>query len=381
MSRKPEVIRAIHCMPRQRCEPQIRGGQGRFPALLRQDRAFPRGACVVDQFADLEKLEAALRSAEVSYDDESAAAGECHGAPLRASPRPRRAVCRSPRYLSLRLLPILERLPSSSSSSSSSPNSSVSGHWKEHRLSSPRLSGHCLCLVSPLRGCDTATLPLSCVPTALKAEDTTSACSHLALPCASGGTGIAVGSRAHLQDDAVAQRSCFRTILMKGFHVFVNVVSGIQGVQDTQVRPVYLPFVAVPGATLSFLCLSSWFHAVASLPFVGMEGVQDTHVTDAGLRAPCRNLPHYRDDRPWLLHRHVVSLVRLCLPLRSQCGFKLFNRAAARAVFPAQVRPVFLPFEPCCRFSAFPVLFHTVASLSSVPIPRCPTHWTRPGHG
>ena len=89
MSRKPEVIRAIHCMPRQRCEPQIRGGQGRFPALLRQDRAFPRGACVVDQFADLEKLEAALRSAEVSYDDESAAAGECHGAPLRASPRPR----------------------------------------------------------------------------------------------------------------------------------------------------------------------------------------------------------------------------------------------------------------------------------------------------
>ena len=46
--------------------------------------------------------------------------------------------------------------------------------------------------------------------------------------------GIAVGSRAHLQDDAVANRSFLRNILMYGFHMFVFIVGGISNIKDTQ---------------------------------------------------------------------------------------------------------------------------------------------------
>ena len=45
---------------------------------------------------------------------------------------------------------------------------------------------------------------------------------------------IALGSRAHLQDDAVANRSFFRNILMHGFHLFVNILGGIDEIKDTQ---------------------------------------------------------------------------------------------------------------------------------------------------
>lgn len=45
---------------------------------------------------------------------------------------------------------------------------------------------------------------------------------------------IAVGSRAHLQDDAVANRSFLRNILMWGFHMFVFIVGGISDIKDTQ---------------------------------------------------------------------------------------------------------------------------------------------------
>lgn len=45
---------------------------------------------------------------------------------------------------------------------------------------------------------------------------------------------IAVGSRAHLQDDAVATRSPIRNILMWGFHMFVFVVGGVSNIKDTQ---------------------------------------------------------------------------------------------------------------------------------------------------
>ena len=45
---------------------------------------------------------------------------------------------------------------------------------------------------------------------------------------------IAVGSRAHLAEESKAARSAFRTVLMHGFHLFVGLVSGVSGVQDTQ---------------------------------------------------------------------------------------------------------------------------------------------------
>ncbi|KAB0798765.1 hypothetical protein PPYR_06645 [Photinus pyralis] len=46
-------------------------------------------------------------------------------------------------------------------------------------------------------------------------------------------TCIVVGSRAHLQSDAVAQRSLFRTILMHGFHTFVWMFT-VRDIKDTQ---------------------------------------------------------------------------------------------------------------------------------------------------
>lgn len=44
---------------------------------------------------------------------------------------------------------------------------------------------------------------------------------------------VAVGSRAHLQEQAVAERSVFRNFLMYGFHILVYVLC-VRGVQDTQ---------------------------------------------------------------------------------------------------------------------------------------------------
>lgn len=49
------------------------------------------------------------------------------------------------------------------------------------------------------------------------------------------GTGVAVGSRAHLEDDdVVTKRSILRNILMWGFHFLVATVGGIRGIRDTQ---------------------------------------------------------------------------------------------------------------------------------------------------
>ena len=47
------------------------------------------------------------------------------------------------------------------------------------------------------------------------------------------GHGLVCGSRAHLEKDSIAQRSLFRTILMKGFHVCVWVF-GCKTIHDTQ---------------------------------------------------------------------------------------------------------------------------------------------------
>lgn len=44
---------------------------------------------------------------------------------------------------------------------------------------------------------------------------------------------IVIGSRAHLEDDAIASRSFFRTILMHGFHFLVWLFA-VRGIKDTQ---------------------------------------------------------------------------------------------------------------------------------------------------
>lgn len=45
--------------------------------------------------------------------------------------------------------------------------------------------------------------------------------------------GIVVGSRCHLEEESIAERSLFRTILMKGFHVIVYLLT-VKTVHDTQ---------------------------------------------------------------------------------------------------------------------------------------------------
>ncbi len=48
------------------------------------------------------------------------------------------------------------------------------------------------------------------------------------------GDGIAVGSRSHLQKNAVATRKWYRNVLMYGFHFAVAFVGGVRNVRDTQ---------------------------------------------------------------------------------------------------------------------------------------------------
>jgi len=48
------------------------------------------------------------------------------------------------------------------------------------------------------------------------------------------GLGIAIGSRAHLADDAVAERKWYRNVLMHGLHIMVRLLSGVSDVRDTQ---------------------------------------------------------------------------------------------------------------------------------------------------
>ena len=50
---------------------------------------------------------------------------------------------------------------------------------------------------------------------------------------AHGRVGVAVGSRAHMQETSVAQRSLLRTILMFGFHFFVSLLCSAK-IRDTQ---------------------------------------------------------------------------------------------------------------------------------------------------
>jgi len=48
------------------------------------------------------------------------------------------------------------------------------------------------------------------------------------------GFGIVIGSRAHLEKQAIAKRSFFRNVLTWGFHLVVLVVGGIRDIRDTQ---------------------------------------------------------------------------------------------------------------------------------------------------
>ena len=47
------------------------------------------------------------------------------------------------------------------------------------------------------------------------------------------GLGMAVGSRSHLENEALAKRSWYRNFLMRGFHLLVLSVAG-GAVRDTQ---------------------------------------------------------------------------------------------------------------------------------------------------
>ena len=49
----------------------------------------------------------------------------------------------------------------------------------------------------------------------------------------SNGHGVICGSRAHLETDAIATRSLFRTVLMFGFHLCVKIF-GCRSIKDTQ---------------------------------------------------------------------------------------------------------------------------------------------------
>ena len=48
------------------------------------------------------------------------------------------------------------------------------------------------------------------------------------------GYDLAVGSRNHQKEDAVAKRAWYRNVLMYGFNFLVNILSGIHGIHDTQ---------------------------------------------------------------------------------------------------------------------------------------------------
>ena len=48
------------------------------------------------------------------------------------------------------------------------------------------------------------------------------------------GYDLAVGSRNHQKEEAIAQRAWYRNVLMYGFNFLVNILSGIHGIHDTQ---------------------------------------------------------------------------------------------------------------------------------------------------
>eukprot|EP00884_Botryococcus_braunii_P005223 jgi/Botrbrau1/14701/Bobra.0108s0054.2 len=67
----------------------------------------------------------------------------------------------------------------------------------------------------------------------LASEASTSPAGAVVQGQGSAGMGMAVGSRAHLEKDAIAKRTAFRNFLMHGFHLLVVAVAGT-AIRDTQ---------------------------------------------------------------------------------------------------------------------------------------------------
>lgn len=85
------------------------------------------------------------------------------------------------------------------------------------------------------------------------------------------GHGAAIGSRAHLEEESIATRSLFRTILMIGFHVLVSVCCG-SVVKDTQCG--FKLFTRKTGLTLfSSLHIDRWAFDVELLYVAQRLGV------------------------------------------------------------------------------------------------------------
>eukprot|EP00232_Nephroselmis_pyriformis_P007200 CAMPEP_0182894294 /NCGR_PEP_ID=MMETSP0034_2-20130328/24993_1 /TAXON_ID=156128 /ORGANISM="Nephroselmis pyriformis, Strain CCMP717" /LENGTH=328 /DNA_ID=CAMNT_0025028073 /DNA_START=111 /DNA_END=1093 /DNA_ORIENTATION=- len=87
---------------------------------------------------------------------------------------------------------------------------------------------------------------------------------------------IAVGSRAHLQDKAVAKRKWYRNILMHGFHALVTMVIG-GAVRDTQCGFKMFSRAAaravIPNQRLSRWCFDvEWLYLAAAAPYPGEGG-------------------------------------------------------------------------------------------------------------
>jgi hypothetical protein len=69
------------------------------------------------------------------------------------------------------------------------------------------------------------------------------------------GMGMAVGSRAHLEKDAIAKRTAYRNFLMRGFHLLVVAVAG-GAVRDTQCG-FKVGFYTFPSEACGRLCSGS----------------------------------------------------------------------------------------------------------------------------
>eukprot|EP00164_Ancoracysta_twista_P002654 GFYU01003530.1.p1 GENE.GFYU01003530.1~~GFYU01003530.1.p1 ORF type:complete len:320 (-),score=86.78 GFYU01003530.1:170-1129(-) len=109
-----------------------------------------------------------------------------------------------------------------------------------------------------------------------------------ALMCEKNGLTCAVGSRAHLQDEAVAKRKWYRNILMYGFHLMVLLC--VRGIQDTQCG---FKFFSRKAAQKIFTVvhLSGWCFDVEVLYIAQKLGVPISEVAVNWTEIPGSKLP------------------------------------------------------------------------------------------
>mmetsp|Transcript_22258 Transcript_22258/g.71741 ORF Transcript_22258/g.71741 Transcript_22258/m.71741 type:complete len:336 (+) Transcript_22258:47-1054(+) len=105
---------------------------------------------------------------------------------------------------------------------------------------------------------------------------------------------IVVGSRAHLQGDAVATRSPLRNCLMRGFHLVVRVVGGVRNVRDTQCGFKLLSKKAVP--LLAAIRLERWAFDVELLFLAQRLGVPILEVPVTWTEVPGSKLSILKDS-------------------------------------------------------------------------------------